>query len=185
MGTSAPGKNNIIRKVNESSFKIESTSINDEINALDPFIKELNNIPNDQYNCIECNLVPEILDINYNKGIIKFECPNHGHKTIEIKDYFKNESKYLYNNYKCNCNVNQKSHPKNNYILNYCLLCQQYFCLICSEKHDPGHKKNFIKANELNNKCKIHLENYNKYCMICKKHICNEDKMNCNMKLMI
>ena len=181
MGTSAPGKINTVRIAHECSFKIESTSINHEINALDAWIKELNNIPNDQYNCTECNLVPEILALDFHKGMIEFECPNHGHKTIEIDDYFKNESKYLYINYECTNHKNQKN--SFNDILNYCLKCSKYYCFICSEKHDPGHKEYCIKVNELNNKCKIHCKNYHKYCKICKNHICNEDKINCQHEI--
>ena len=29
--------------------------------------------------------------------------------------------------------------------------------------------------NELNNKCKNHLKDYKKYCIICKKHFCEDD----------
>jgi len=71
-------------------------------------IKELN-IPNNQYNCTECNLVPEILCLDYAHGMIEFKCPNHGNKIIGIGDYFKNESKYLNTNNKCELNNIQNS----------------------------------------------------------------------------
>ena len=169
---SAPSPNKNSKKNNEISFKNT------------PFNQKLSNIPNDQYNCTECNLVPEILDIDYSEGTIIFECPNHGQKTVQIEDYFKNESKYLYTNHKCD-GLSNHSIGKNNLneILNYCLKCQKYYCLICSKQHDKGHQKSILKSNEINNKCHIHFENYKKYCRICNKHFCNEDKMNCNHEI--
>jgi len=124
-------------KIKESSFKKESISINQEMKDSEFLLKELNNIPDNQYNCSECNLVPEILCLDYVNSMIEFKCPNHGNKIIEIGNYFKNESKYLNTNNKC----------------------------------------------ELNNKCKIHSKNYNKYCKICKKYFCNEDKINCKHEI--
>ena len=56
----------------------------------------LKNIPNDQYACIECNIIPEIKEIDHDKGIIQFICLNHGHKTVALKEYFTKEINHIY-----------------------------------------------------------------------------------------
>ena len=140
---------------------------------------DINNIPNDQYSCIKCNLVPEIKKINYEEGIIEFECPKHGIKKLLIKDYFINELENLYYNSKCTFGgLKQWENLKN--IFKKCFKCGNTYCFKCANVHE--HKKNFLKSvNELNNICPIHFNNYNfYYCSICKKHFCKDEKCNCN-----
>ena len=55
-------------------------------------------LANDQYVCTNCKSTPEILSIDYNKGIIELKCKTHKTKKVNIRDYFEKESKYLYNN---------------------------------------------------------------------------------------
>ena len=42
--------------------------------------KEILKLPNDQYVCTNCNSIPEIISIDYNKGIIEFKCKTHNVK---------------------------------------------------------------------------------------------------------
>ena len=62
---------------------------------------DLKNLPEDQYVCSDCDSIPEIISLSFNKGIIEFRCKEHGIKKIDIKEYFRRESKYLYSNIKC------------------------------------------------------------------------------------
>jgi len=58
----------------------------------------LEDIPLDQYSCIECGLVPEIKKVDFNEGLIKLKCKNH-ENSVYIKDYFRKETKFLYDNF--------------------------------------------------------------------------------------
>ena len=134
----------------------------------------------DQYTCIECNLVPKILKIDYNNGIVEFECPNHGEKKMEIKEYLQKEENHLYSNLKCS--IDEFEQRKNlDKIFDYCIKCKKYFCQSCSQDHE--HKSSFIKVNELNNKCQIDLNDYKYYCQFCKCHFCNKEEINCKHKI--
>ena len=138
----------------------------------------LNNIPNDQYSCTECNLVPEILTVNYEKEIIKFNCPNHKEKEMNLKEYFNREMTYLCNNCgKYFTQIKEKSILNN--IFNYCVTCKKHLCQKCSKNHE--HKSSFIKISESKIKCHTHQKNFFcKYCQKCKTHFCKEDKIICN-----
>ena len=37
-------------------------------------------LPNDQYVCTDCNNIPEIINVDYDEGIITFKCKTHGTK---------------------------------------------------------------------------------------------------------
>ena len=139
--------------------------------------QDIGDIPNDQYSCTECDLIPELLYIDYDNGIIEFRCPSHGNKKMNIEVYFKKEieKKYHYYYNKCSSdNTKQKSNIKD--IFDYCIICKKTFCHTCSSKHE--HKTSLIKSNELNNKCQNHLREYTKYCPKCKKHFCDFCEIN-------
>ena len=55
----------------------------------------LNNIPNDQYACTKCKLMPEIIKVDRNGGTIEFKCREHGIMKKELKKYFEEELNYL------------------------------------------------------------------------------------------
>jgi hypothetical protein len=46
--------------------------------------KEILKIPNDQYTCSECNLVPELIDLNFDKDEIVINCINHGEMRLNL-----------------------------------------------------------------------------------------------------
>ena len=139
--------------------------------------KEIGDIPNDQYTCTDCKLIPELLNIDYDNGMIEFKCPIHGNKKMAFKDYFKKELERGYHYYNNQCdidNINQKDNIKK--VFEHCTICQKNFCHECSSKHE--HKLSFIKINELNNKCNIHFKEYIKYCKKCNKHFCESCTIN-------
>ena len=101
-------------------------------------------IPNDQYSCTECDLIPEIIDIDYESGVIKIKCPNpsHGEKNIYISKYFSYESNYLNYNAKCDFTNNlQKDFTE---IFKFCYNCNKMCCPKCSYSHNVK-KHNYWK----------------------------------------
>ena len=57
-------------------------------------LQELINISEEKYYCSNCNLIPEILRLDYDDGIIEFKYKNHGLSKLGIIDYFKKEIKF-------------------------------------------------------------------------------------------
>ena len=134
-------------------------------------------LPEDQYVCSYCGSIPQIIDLNFMEGKIKFNCDKHGTINITIKDYFEKESKYLYYNIKCHLD----NTPQNNklpYIFNHIIKEGKNLCESCSENQENRNLTK-IKVNEINSICKIHLKNYTKFCKECKKHFCSEDTIDC------
>ena len=157
-----------------------------------PEYEDIMKLPNDQYTCTECPLVPEILKIDYEYNEIEIKCKNHGQKKLSIKDYFIESSNHSYYNYKCqNCNKSQKEFyidisinyeendlMINNSIFKYCYDCQNILCPDCSHKHSHNSEQHLLPVNLLNNKCRTHFEedNFNIYCVTCAENICNNTR---------
>ena len=178
MGTTTSSKSlNEIMPNEDINFTNEAINIiNEEINIPNEEI----NIPNDQYTCPECNLVPEILKIDFVNGSIDLKCQNHGEQKTDIKEYFKGVTKHSYYNLQCN-NDKAKQSENINEIFEYCVKCKQNLCQSCSKNHE--HESSFIKVNELNSKCPSHLKDYEKYCISCKTHFCNNEEINCDHEI--
>ena len=133
----------------------------------------LNDLPSDQYVCPKCKKVPEIIGIDYEKDYsINLKCEEHGNMIKPLKEYFEEESKYIYTNEICE--KDNKYYQKNfkNYIFDYCKGCQIILCGACYKEH--LHKSSSIKINEFNNICKEHAKNYIQFCKTCNKHLCKE-----------
>ena len=133
-------------------------------------IKEIIKIPNDNYTCSECGLIPQILNVDYSIGEIEFHCQIHGTKKMLLKDYLLKMSKHSYFNKKCSlCEKVQKNYP--NSIFDYCLYCKKIICQDCQPKHTHTQ---ILKLNDLDNKClKHHNKFYTFYCFKCKKNYCD------------
>ena len=133
-------------------------------------LKEIIKIPNDNYTCSECELIPEILDVDYSIGEIEFNCKVHGIKKMPLKKYLLEMSKHNYFNKKCSfCEIIQKN--ETNKIFDYCLYCKKIICQKCQSKH--SHTQ-ILKLNDLDNKClKHHNKLYSFCCFKCKKNYCN------------
>ena len=133
-------------------------------------IEIIRSIPNDQYTCTECPMVPEILNIYYNTNEIEFCCQAHGIKKIPLRDYFLSENKFIYNNVKCQICKEKKPNQKS---FKYCYHCNKNLCFDCSIRHND-HKE-LINFNDVNNKCNEHKGDceFLLYCFTCKKNICS------------
>ena len=144
-------------------------------------LEKFKDIPNDQYSCTECQHVPEILGLDYDRGIIEFKCTKHGVKSFEIKDYFQKELKYVYYNNECKTGqMKQKDNLK--YIYDYCTKCKNYLCFHCFLIHN-NHNPFFIKANKVTSICHEHILKYIKYCKECNKHFCQKDTITCKHEI--
>ena len=137
----------------------------------------LKNIPNDQYACIncECKCIPEITRLDFNKGIITYKCKIDDIENVDIRKYFKEESKNIYHNIKCDKDNKRLQKDNLSYIFNHFIQTGQNLCQNCSEYI----KSPSIKVNELNNICPTHLNKYIKYCKECNKHFCDQDIIQC------
>ena len=139
-------------------------------------LNEIEKIPNDQYSCTQCGLVPEIIDIDYKSGSIKIKCPEHGEKNIYISNFFTDELPFLYHSVKCNfTNIKQKNNKE---LFDFCLSCKEVGCPKCSHRHSKH--EGFIKINEINNYCEKHFQNFVKFCEECKKNFCSHKECKCN-----
>ena len=136
-------------------------------------IKEIIKIPNDNYCCTECDLIPKILDIDYSTGDIEFECKVHKVKKMSLKKYLLEMSKNIYFNKKCSfCEKIQNEDPDS--IFDYCLFCKKIICPNCKKKHN--HLQ-ILKLNDLDNKCSKHHDKlYEYFCFKCNENYCGECK---------
>ena len=132
-------------------------------------------MPDDQYVCTNCKSIPEILKIDYSKGIIEFKCKTHDTKKAYIREYFEKESKYLYYNIRCDDDKTKLQKDNLAYIFNSFIDTGKNLCENCSK----GKKSKSIKINEINNYCPIHIKKYIKYCRNCDIHFCFEDNIRC------
>ena len=88
---------------------------------------KVRSIPNDQYTCSECPLVPEILNIFYNTNEIELKCKAHGIKKLPLKEYFLKEKDFIYNNLTC-----QICHKKKliKYHINIAIIVKEIYVMI-------------------------------------------------------
>ena len=147
---------------------------------MDEKFDKIREVPNDQYSCTKCGLVPEILRIDYNNCIIVIKCPTHGEIKLQIDEYFNKELPNLYYNSECYFSkLKQSDYFNQKIIFSKCFDCEEkIFCHNCLKEH--GHHQKIIKVNEINNMCSKHLQKYEKYCLKCRKHFCGDKKCGCN-----
>ena len=121
------------------------------------------------YFCMECNAIPEITNIDYDKSTLEKKCPKYK-KIINISEFInevKDQDNILI------CNICKKKNDAD--CFKFCYLCNKIICPICFILHDKNH--NIIDYYEYNNKCKIHYNQiYISFCLFCKKNICFECK---------
>ena len=131
----------------------------------------IRSIPNDQYTCSECPLVPEILNIFYNTNEIEIKCQAHGIKRLPIRNYFLKENNFIYNNLKCQICNKRKT---NQIVYKYCYNCKKNLCYDCSIRHNKHN--DIINLNDVNNKCNEHEGDcdFLLYCFTCNKNICSK-----------
>ena len=160
-----------------SSTEQQNQNENKEIENPD----EIYLIPDNQYTCPDCALVPQFITMDYDLNEVHFKCKVHGLKKIPVKSYFINESKFLYYNCICaECNIpqkkfnllNEKIRDQNTF--NYCYECKKTLCPNCSLNHK--HKK-LVLVSKLNNRCDQHFDepDFSIYCVTCHEHVCAFD----------
>ena len=137
--------------------------------------QDVKNIPNDQYVCTKCNSIPEIISIDYNRGIIEFKCKTHDIQKVDIREYFELESKYLYYNIRCDDDKTRIQKDNLSYVFNRFIDTGKNLCENCSK----GKKSKSININEMNNICPLHTKKYIKFCKECNHHFCCEDNIKC------
>lgn len=137
--------------------------------------ENLQQIPNDQYTCTECNQVPEIINIFPDSNEIIINCKTHGEKKLSLEEYFKKEFKYLYCNLKCDSCQKYQIRNFDIHTFKYCFECNQNICDLCLSNH--GHQL-LIPISELSNRCKLHFSegNYSSFCFSCSENICKKSK---------
>lgn len=131
----------------------------------------IRSIPNDQYTCSECALVPEIINIFYNTNEIEIKCQAHGIKKLPLRDYFLKENDFIYNNLKCQICKRKKT---NQISYKYCYNCKKNICYDCFIRHNKHY--DIINLNDVNNKCNEHEGDcdFLLYCFTCNKNICSK-----------
>ena len=135
-------------------------------------LESIKSLPEDQYTCAQCDLVPEIINIDYITCEITIDCLKHGRQTIPILDYFQKESQFIYQN--AICDIDYKSQKDNiDEIFNYCSQCKINLCGSCSKKH--CHKKSLTELKYKYSKC-YHNKDFTKYCKTCNKHLCEKEE---------
>ena len=141
---------------------------------------DISTLPDDEFLCSECGLVPEILSIEPYTGNITFECKNDGIKPLNINKYYDSLSNsiFSYSYQKCvKCKHYEKTLKKTGIIMKYCLKCERPICNRCIDYFHMEHQPFCINLNEKNNNCSIHPnEKANTYCYDCDKIICKADK---------
>ena len=158
-------------KENNNEDNISILSNSSDINSETP--KENYDLIVNEYSCNECNSIPEIKNINFEKNTLEIKCPFH-QKEIKWSDFINNALNS--NLYFSVCNICNKNIQKNfNNIFQYCYNCKKIICPQCYKNHDSSH--NSINNNELNIKCQKHYNKiYTSFCVNCQENICNECK---------
>jgi len=142
----------------------------------------LNQIANDQYVCTECDNVPEIKIVDFNKYEIEFKCKVHGEKKMSLKKYIDEQSKYAYYNYICEGDKTRQI-DRLNEIFYYCFQCHKKLCKKCLNKDDETHQIFHFPVNEISSKCNKHNSYYNKFCETCYEQKCKNCEINKTHKI--
>ena len=99
----------------------------EEEKILDNFKNRILSISDDQYVSTCCRRIPEFQEIDCKNSNIVLYCPEHGRKTIEIKEYFKIMNDNLYN-VKCENETCTKIMKKSKKIFYHCFEDGKNYC---------------------------------------------------------
>ena len=138
------------------------------------FLESIKSLPEDQYACPLCDLVPEIKNIDFANFEITLYCPKHDLQKLSIIDYLQKESQNIYTNKVCDLDFRAQNENKDETFY-YCPIedCNLNLCGQCSKKH--SHRKTLIEMKNKNSKCH-HNNDFSKYCKTCQKHICSKEE---------
>ena len=128
--------------------------------------------------CPTCNYNDCIINLSDFK-IALYGC-EHNHSYFNTYDNYKQTQKIEFSKIRCCncdpiCNNNQQDDPLDFYL---CLTCSKLlsnsksYCNKCNLPHNSEHKK--IKFSLKNYYCKNHFNKFIKFCLKCKKNLCEE-----------
>ena len=107
-------------------------------------INQNHNVEGMQLTCSKCNLIPKILNLDYNNYSIAYECPKHGIKTEDIKEYIKSSKKYLSESNRNNNSENINDENQNQIF---------FYCIDTQFLEKLKNKKKEIEEKIENEKC--------------------------------
>ena len=163
-------------------FKAKYIPENDLISKVQ--IKEFKRVPDDQFTCSKCEIVPEILEMHSDSGNLSLNCNKHAiiqTSTTEYLDSLKT-SNFTYLNTKCFvCNAKPR---KKKTQLQFCVKCGKPLCKKCIELTHMEDMPFLIPIAEKNNTCRIHpKEKAELYCQDCEEIICEDENVHSDHRL--
>lgn len=140
-------------------------------------IKKFKRVPNDQFTCNKCGIVPEILEMHSDTGNLTLNCNKHGIKPISSTKYLNSlrKSNFTYLKLKCaECHSKPSGRETQ---MQFCVLCRIPLCKKCCDTTHEEHRNYLISIGEINNICRIHKnEKAELYCLDCEEIICKMNK---------
>ena len=121
--------------------------------------KEIDKIPEDEFLCPKCDMIPEILEVNLDTGKLTMNCKNHGKITRFATKYIDEllNSHHTYLDNKCRY-CNRKSKRSTIDKLKYCTICRQNICVECAANIDMEHQINLAQGRIWNQDYKNYIE---------------------------
>ena len=114
--------------------------------------KEIDKIPEDEFLCPKCDMIPEILEVNLDTGKLTMNCKNHGKITRFATKYIDEllNSHHTYLDNKC-WYCNRKSKRSTIDKMKYCTICRQNICVECAANIDMEHQinNNFVRLKNI------------------------------------
>ena len=107
-------------------------------------INQNHNVEGMQLTCSKCIKIPKILNLDYNNYSIEYECPEHGIKTEDIKEYIKSSKKYLSESNRNNNSENINDENQNQIF---------FYCIDTQFLEKLKNKKKEIEEKIENEKC--------------------------------
>ena len=149
-------------------------------------IKKFKRVPNDQFTCNKCGIVPEILEMHSDTGNLTLNCNKHGIKPISSTKYLNSlrKSNFTYLKLKC-ANVKCNSKPSGRETqMQFCVSCRKPYCKKCCDTTHEEHRNYLISIGEINNTCRIHKnEKAELYCLDCEEIICEYDMIHSDHRI--
>ena len=141
--------------------------------------KEIIKIPEDEFLCPKCDLIPEIKEVHFYTNKLIMHCKNHGKISRSATDYINELMNSQYNYLKIPCQgpfEKRNKYPSGRGTsMKYCPICRRTLCKTCYIHNEEEHKMYLRPVGEKNNFCKRHPNKAEKYCEDCIEIICDED----------
>ena len=162
-----------------ASVTQETTSIDEKYLTRRDEGEGISQIPDDEFVCVECSNVPEILEIHSDTGNLSMRCSKHGIRNNSSTGYLNKLIKSGFTYFDNKCSKCEHKPRKKETTMKFCTECREPFCEKCITKYHMEHKVNnyLIPIGEKNNVCKKHRqEKAENYCFDCEEIICEKDE---------